>query len=312
MTTSQPETHRLEPQDFVAAFGEHPDTYLSERIRAYPFSYRKVTDLERDEYLHKVIKVLLGSGIDRAGEQRHTQWESGWGANLQQLTMPFDFSAIVPGYFGKHGVVRWMQEYIAPTDKHFEYSSLAVIQDWLFNKYLRKTNVIYEFGCGTGHNLFRARAVNPKATLWGLDWTKASQEILAWLNRNGIDTNMYGHNFNLFEPDHSFPLIANASIYTVAALEQIGSRFGPFLAYILANKPRLCIHIEPIAELLDPTHLMDDLSIRYFKHRNYLDGFLSSLRSLEADGRVRVHMARRTYIGSLFIDGYSVIVWSPQ
>jgi hypothetical protein len=33
---------------------------------------------------------------------------------------------------------------------------------------------------------------------------------------------------------------------------------------------------------------------------------------LERDGLIDIHLVQRTYIGRLFIDGYSVVVWSPR
>lgn len=93
--------------------------------------------------------------------------------------------------------------------------------------------------------------------------------------------------------------------------EKIGARWDKFIQYILRNRPKLCIHIEPVAELLDSGKLIDYLSIEYFKKRNYLEGFLNGLRQLEKEGKVRIHRAQRTYIGSLYIEGYSVVVWSP-
>ena len=302
---------RLEPIDFAEAFGETPDPYVSERIKNYPFVYREVSREERDNCLLKAVQALLDPDVTRAGDQRYGQWEDGWGANLNQLKQPFDFSAIVPGYFGKHKMLRWRQEYIEPMDSQFQYSAHVVLQDWLFNKYFRDMDTVYEFGCGTGHNLFRVRDVNQKAALWGLDWTIASQKILKWLKQNGVDANINGYRFDLSKPDHSFHLEPDAGVYTVAALEQIGRRFIPFLSYLIKNRPKLCIHIEPIAELLDENNLMDYLSIQYFKRRQYLDGFLTSLRQMETEGKVRIHLARRTFIGSLFIEGYAVVVWSP-
>ena len=311
MTTSSSDISRLEPADFVAAFGEQPSEYLAGRIRDYSFDYRSLALHERDHYIRRMVDVLVNENLIRAGEDRHEQWEAGWGANLGQLAQPFDYKAIIPGYFGKYSAVRWQQQLIEPVRRDFEYNSFSVIQDWLFDKYLRNVDTIYEFGCGTGHNLFRARAVNPRATLWGLDWATASQGILKQLNETGVDKNIYGHHFDYFRPDMNFRLAPGAAVYTAASLEQIGDRFEPFLAYLLDNKPALCIHIEPIAELLDETNLLDFLSISYFRRRNYLNGFYAHLKALEQDGRINIHLARRTTIGSLFIEGYSVVVWSP-
>ena len=85
----------------------------------------------------------------------------------------------------------------------------------------------------------------------------------------------------------------------------------PFIDFLLEKKPEICLHIEPIAELLNEENLVDYLSILYFKKRNYLSGFLLKLRELEEAGKIKIHMAKRTFIGSLYIEGYSVIAWSP-
>jgi len=303
---------RLTPEDFVDAFGVKPSAYLAARIEAYDFCYRSLGPAERDYRLRQVIETMYHRDLVRAGEDRLSQWEAGWGVHVDQIDRDFDPESIVPGYFGKHAVVRWKQEFIEPLDRRFEQRSLAVIQDWLFDTYLRDAKAIYEFGCGTGHNLFRVRAVNKQAALWGLDWTEASQRILAKLNSVGVDDKLFGRRFNFFDPDRNFRLAPGAAIYTSAALEQTGDRYQPFIRYLIDNRPSLCIHIEPIAEMLDESNLLDFLSITYFKRRNYLSGFLGYLRALERDGQITIHLARRSMIGSIFIDGYSVVVWSPN
>jgi len=153
--------------------------------------------------------------------------------------------------------------------------------------------------------------VNPRASLWGLDWANTSQRIVECIAQQGIDHNIHAHRFDYFGPDKSFCLERDSAVYTVASLEQVGAKWTKFIEYILENRPRICIHVEPIAELLDPGRLIDYLSIEYFKKRNYLKDFLSGLRLLEREGKIRIHRAQRTHIGSLFIEGYSVIVWSP-
>jgi trans-aconitate methyltransferase len=302
----------LLPSDFAEVFGDAPSPYLAGRIERYDFRYRTLTPRERDGWLRVVTEALLGPPLERAGDERIARWEAGWGENLTELGKVFDPAALVPRYFGKYGVVRWLQNYIAPLQPQFEQNSLAVIQDWLFDKYARTAPAIYEFGCGTGHNLLRARDANPTATLWGLDWAKSSQAIIGSLNRLGIGGDLRGEHFNFFEPDQALSLVPDAVVYTSAALEQTSGRFPVFIDWLRAQSPALCLHIEPISEVLDESNLLDYLSIRYFEKRNYLSGFVTYLRRLERDGLIDIHLVRRTYIGSLFIDGYSVVVWSPR
>jgi hypothetical protein len=64
-------------------------------------------------------------------------------------------------------------------------------------------------------------------------------------------------------------------------------------------------------EPLDPEHLLDNLSIRYFKKRNYLDGLIRYLEEKEQNKEVKIIEIKRTYVGSFFIDGYSIVIWAP-
>ena len=303
----------LSVQDFEEIFGEKLSPYVSEQIRKYLFQYTEFSADEKEGLLIKIVETLLDPKLIQSGEHRLEQWEMGWNENLELfLRDPKNIDLIIPKYFNKYGAIRWRGRFIRPISEKFERHSLSIILDWLFDKYLRNADAIYEFGCGTGHNLLRAREVNPTASLWGLDWAIASQRIIERIAHHGIDHNIRANRFDYFNPDESFLLAPNSVVYTVASLEQVGVHWNKFIQYILRNRPKLCIHIEPVAELLDPCKFIDYLSIEYFKKRNYLSGFLSGLRQLEKEGVVQIHRAQRTHIGSLFIEGYSIIVWSPS
>lgn len=301
---------QITQQDFADVFQESLSEFVKTKIESLDFLARKISEEEKDEILLKIIKTLFDPEVIKAGKHRQEQWEKGWGENLEAYTKDSNES-IIPRYFGKYGIVRWKQQFISPVSPNFEYNMLAAVQYWLFDKYLREADSIYEFGCGTGHNLLRVREVNETANLYGLDWAYSSQEIIKKISLERSDSKLKAHNFDFFNPDKSFKLNEKSVIFTVAALEQIGDNSQPFIDYLLENKPEICIHIEPIAELLDPDNLVDYLSIQYFKKRNYLNEYLSKLQELEKEGRVKIHQAQRSFIGSLYIEGYSVIVWSP-
>ena len=149
------------------------------------------------------------------------------------------------------------------------------------------------------------------SSLVGLDWATASQRIISEVVASGQETNLSGHNFNFYEPDYSLPFTSNTGVLTVAALEQVGDRFEPFLQFLLAKRPTICVHFEPIDELLDGDSLLDRLTVLYCRKRNYLQGFLPRLRQLEAAGQIVLRQVQRTYQGSYFIEGHSLVVWSP-
>jgi hypothetical protein len=302
---------KLSYRDFEKRYGEKMSSYVKDRIEKYDFRYRDATKDERDGFIRRNIDVLLDQNIVTAGEHRREDWEGGWGENYTEYSKNNSIESIKPKYFGKYPCVRWNQDYIIPMTEDFEKNSLAFIQDLLFDKYLRNTKSIYEFGCGTGHNLLRIREINKLATLWGLDWAKSSQKIINQMRDSGLDNNIYSANFDFFKPDNQFSIDDNAACITIAALEQVGTNFRPFIDYLLKKKPDICVHIEPIFELLDCNNLLDYTSIKYFQKRQYLWGLLNYLHDLENKGRINILEARRSYIGSLFIDGYSIIAWKP-
>lgn len=299
----------LKTGDFEQMFGEKLPDFVAKKITSYNFVYEEISEAERDGWLRKIVATLLDPGLPFSGEHRHQQWEKGWGENLDEYEKTGNIELIKPRYFGKYPVIRIKQRFIKTVSENFERDSLAVIEDWLFDKYMRTAKNIYEFGCGTGHNLLRARKINPDAELYGLDWAESSQKLINAMASGGVDKKLHSHNFDFFNPDQNFNLGEAGVVYTVAALEQIGDRFKPFLEYLIKQRPYLCVHIEPMAELLEPENLLDYLSIEYFKKRKYLFGFLAELRTLEAAGKIKIIEAKRNYIGSLYIEGYSVVVW---
>lgn len=292
-------------------FGDKISSYLKHKIDKYNLTYSKFDTKEKDLFMRRIVDVLLDKNITKTGKHRLSQWENGWRQNLREIQKDNNLESIEPRYFGKYSAVRINRELAKPLSKNFERNTLSVIQNWLFDKYLRNVDNVYEFGCGTGRNLLLVRDVNPKAELWGLDWTSSSQKIIRKLAKEGFDDKLFAKKFDFFSPDKKFKLKNKSAVYTVAALEQTGKNYKKFIDYLIENRPKVVIHIEPMAELLDQNNLMDYLSIQYFKKRNYLDGLLDHLKMIEKAGKIKIVKAGRTYLGSLFIDGYSVTVWMP-
>lgn len=259
--------------------------------------YRLLNKKEEEQVIIKIMDTLLDPSLPFSGKHRHNQWEKGWGENLKS-------GDITPGYFGKYKIHRLNGRFITSDDKHFEQKQLYSIVDEMAWRYMTDAPDIYEFGCGTGHNLVRVHYINPDAKLHGFDWAKSSNKLI---NKLGMD----GKNFDFFEPDTSIKLAPDSVVYTVAALEQTGTRYERFLKYLIKQKPALVVHIEPIPELLEPTNLIDYLSIKYMEKRKYLTDYYKTLQTLEKLGKIEILEARRSGIGSMYIDGYSIIVWKP-
>ena len=299
-------------QDIARLFNDKLSDYVKDKISKYKLIYSPLEKEEEEQVIIKIIDTLLDQFLVYSGPHRLKQWEKGWGQNLAELNKEKTTDAIFPHYHGKYEINRLNQSFVKGVSPNYERNMLYVILDYVFDKYLREAENIYEFGCGTGHNLLKAREVNPSANFFGLDWAKSSQKILKQMADTGLARNIKGYNFDFFKPDAKIKLADNSAVYTAAALEQTGSNYKAFVSYLLKNKPSICVHIEPIAELLDEKSLIDNLSIKYFRKRKYLNGYLDYLKKLEKENKIQILEAKRTYIGSMFIEGYSIIAWRPK
>ncbi|MBI2476221.1 MAG: hypothetical protein HYV67_03185 [Candidatus Taylorbacteria bacterium] len=302
---------RLGYKEIEKLWREKLSGYVKHKIAGYKLAYCPLSTREEEQVFIKIINTLLDPSLVYSGPHRLKQWEKGWGQNLTRLRKEKTADAVFPRYHGKYPVNRLDQKFIRAASPNYERNMLYVILDYVFDKYLRKSENIYEFGCGTGHNLLRAREVNPSANLFGLDWAKSSQRIIKQMADAHLVKNIKGYNFDFFKPNKKIKLAAHSAIYTAAALEQVGIKYKAFVSYLLQNQPALCLHVEPIAELLNEDRLIDNLSIKYFRKRNYLEGFLDYLRELEKAKKIKIIEAKRTRIGSQFIEGYSIIIWKP-
>lgn len=261
--------------------------------------YRSLNKKEEEQAIIQMLEIILDKSVPFSGAHRHKQWEKGWGENLESGNM-------VPKYFGKYKVNRFKGRLVIGASKDYEQNMLYTLVDSLAKKYLANRSKVIEFGCGTGHNLWRIKAINPKAELLGADWTKSSNKMV---EAQGFKS----ANFDFFNPPKIPKSKSNdgLGVYTVAALEQTGTNYNKFVKYLLKLNPGVVVHIEPIPELLDSTNLLDYLSIQYMSKRKYLKDYLTYLEELEKKGKIKIIEARRSGIGSFLIDGYSVVVWRP-
>lgn len=304
--------HKITVEEIEAALSGRLCPLLRQRVETSDLTYDVLSPAERDAYLIEVVEELMKPNVVKAGPHRQADWETGWGENLAILQRGTPAEAIVPRYHGKRSLVRWRQEVVRPLEPLFDYRIHTIIVDWAIDTFLKDVGNLYEFGCGPAYHLLRARQFNPATKLVGLDWATASQKIIGEIAARGIETNIQGFHFDFFKPDYSIKMPPGSGIYTVAALEQVGANFEPFLQFLLEKRPAVCVHLEPIDELMDSGNLIDRLSVLYSRKRNYLNGFLPRLRRLQEEGVVTIHKEQRTYSGSFFLEGHSLVVWSPK
>ena len=238
-----PETRTITVAELESRWQGRLSPRLAARVTELNLQYRPLTQPERDENLLRIINSILNPPV-AAGAHRLDQWEKGWGENLDLLLRAGNVDAVTPLYFGKHHIVRWAGDLANPVTPNFEYLILSVLVEWALETWLADAGKIYEFGCGPGYHLLRARKLFPDKPLVGLDWTTASQNILREMVTRGLVDNLHGHRFNFFEPDESLALRPGEGIYSVAALEQIGDQHERLLDFLCRKRPSVCVHIE--------------------------------------------------------------------
>jgi hypothetical protein len=302
----------LKTNDFARAFGvdeKEVEQYCGNIIRTRDFRYEVCDRSEREKILQDIIKKCESNSFSVSGSHRQNDWAKGWGQIYQDfIKSGSNLEALIPKDIHGDRPLRYKGDYIISKSKSFELDFSTVFRHWLFNKYFQPHKNVYEFGCGTGHNLVILASLFAEKQYYGMDWVKESQQILAAIAAK-YSWKIKGFPFDFFHPDYSLKIQPDSVVYTSAALEQMGNNFKDFINYLLANKPALCVNVEPMIEYYDSGSLFDYAAIRYHQQRNYLNGFLPHLQALENGGKIKIRATKRLHFGSLYHEAYSYIVW---
>lgn len=302
--------YNLSVQEFADLFQTTPEEIPSEcrrLIEKHDFHYRVLEGNERDEIILQILKTLE-LDLDVSGQHRKDKWESGWTQNLDEfIASGYSLDALIPKYHFKNQTARFQGNYIRPVDPGFEYNFLKILRVWILHHYFNNITYVHEFGCGPGHNLAALAEVFPEKKYYGIDWAKSSQKIIQSLAQV-YNLPVKGFWFDMFNPDMLYDLPENSGVCTFCAMEQLGENFEPFLQFLLEKKPEICVNVEITYELYDPDKLFDYLAIRYLNKRGYLKGFLSRLRDLEKQNKVKILQTRRL-LGSPHHEGHTILAW---
>lgn len=244
-------------------------------------------------------------------EHRTPDWNDAWQQHLEWFeSQDCDLDALTPAFVGRSHIHRFQGRYIESFAPDFELLFIEHFREWLFRTHLSDISHLYEFGSGSGLNVAAYAGQYPDLPITALDWAPAAVKIADLLHeKHGMK--IEGRPFDFFEPDWSLSLQPDSGVLTMCALEQTGTRFEPFMAYLLAQKIKRAVHVEPIVELYDSASPFDGLAIDYHRKRGYLTGLLPCLLDLQRDGEIKITYQRRLGFGSRFHEGYSVIAWQP-
>lgn len=303
-------------RDFVSAqFGITPSE-LTRLLgdRAWPdLCYRVVEGSDRDKIVQDISKRIDARDFRIVGDNDNDVWIRGWGEILEQVeTQGFRPDILRPQYFSHHRIMRFDGKYIEGDSNTFVYEYDQLLRRIVLAKYLRGQTRVVELGCGTGTSQLMLAELLPAADLVASDWSPPAQDIIramsAYLKR---DIRPVCFNMLTLEGWEELGIDRDTAVVTVHALEQLGGNYKPLLERLVAAKPRLCVHLEPVIELYDSTCDFDLLAMRYHAARNYLHTWLTDIRQLVKDGKAELLDQRRLHFGDRYHEAYSVIAWRP-
>jgi hypothetical protein len=287
---------------------EIPEDCL-ERFNSINTCYRLARKSDVEHYVLEILGRMEAPGIRRERDENFKAWETGWGESLESLNQNFDEEHLKPKYFRNSKFFRFRSGILLPENPYLERDLFALVRNLFFHKYFRGFDTAYELGCGSCQNVYALAQLFPKMTIHAWDWAEPSRHIAEVVNRN-VEAQVKAMRFDMFEPQMDVEVRPNSIMFTIHALEQLHTGYSKLISFFMAKKPALVFHYEPILEFYDDSNLYDYLARVYSEKRNYLSGYLSTLRELERAGKIRILEQFRPFIGGVYHEA-SVIVWQP-
>lgn len=301
-------------EDFARSFGTTSDDIPEECLKlisTIDFGYEIVTGQERDNVILNVLKKIDADTQIIAAPDRQDAWEKGWEENFKSfIEKGYDLRTLIPKFIRPNQLIRFSGNYIKPKNPLFELDYFKVFRLWIFRKYLKDVDSIYEFGCGTGFNLVELANMYPGKNLYGSDFVPSSRDLINKIAQV-YKFNLKGFLFDMLKPDEKITIDKNSAVYTFGSIEQLGSKFEAFLQYLLKQSPKLCINLEPTVELYDQDNLFDYLAVKFHVKRGYTRNYLPRLNELESQGKIEILKVKRLHFGSMFMEGFTYIIWRP-
>ncbi|MBL6945208.1 MAG: hypothetical protein ISR47_01060 [Rhodospirillales bacterium] len=306
-------TQRLDVASFADGLGVAvEDVPLGSKaiIDQSDLCYREINAEECKRLEGEILGRINAGGLSRSGPSRHREWEDGWAENLEQFRLSGgDVRSLTPKYYTRRNVHRFFGRFVEARSQTFEVDWFRAFIRCLFHRYFIGVDGVVEFGCGPGYNLVDLADEFANIQLIGCDWANSACELIDEL-AIVLKIPLRSRLFDMFDPDMNFQIPEGYSVLTVGALEQIGERFEKFLDYLISQRPRVCVHVEPLVELYRQTDPFDALAVQYHKARGYLTGYLPEIRRRALAGEIVIEREVRCHVGGLYHEN-AVLVWRP-
>ena len=299
--------------EFAHMFGFAPNALPEPFLRTIGqknTAWRAPTRDEVEAYVFDFIRRIHTDWDERSPLENQIAFDNGWRENLQELRFgDVSLDKLKPKYFRQNKHLRYNKALIVSDNLGLEHDLFVLARQLIFAKYLSPHKTIYEFGCGSCANLLLLSELFPEKVLHGLDWSESSVNIANLLAQR-MGRALSGGLLDMLAPPETMELAPNSAVLTVHALEQLGTRHGPLLQFLLRAKPGIVVNYEPIEEFYEEGNLYDYLAMLYSRKRGYLSGYYSALRELESAGKIEIIEARRPCLGGILHEA-SLVVWRP-
>ena len=267
----------------------------------FPIKYNELNFEEYQEYMTLVLQILNKLSFD-------VDFDRNWIIILQNIIdkQKKDIvNSLKPTWFKSDKFYVIDKKFCTTNTEVLDWKYQLAVRKIIFSKYLFDIKKVYDFGSGSGINVYLINKIFDNIKLQASDSSKVSVEILEELN-NYLGINVEYDMIDMKQPIN-IDIEKDSAVITTSSLEQVGEEIDSFIDFVLSKKPKRVINIEPILEFSENNEF-DNLMKLYCEKRNYLKYYYSKLLQLERENKIKVLFKKRTRVAGLFIEN-SVIVW---
>tara|TARA_R100000005_G_C4994171_1_gene201175 strand:- start:260 stop:1177 length:918 start_codon:yes stop_codon:yes gene_type:complete len=267
----------------------------------FPIKYNELNFEEYQEYMTLVLQILNKLSFD-------VDFDRNWIIILQNIIdkQKKDIvNSLKPTWFKSDKFYVIDKKFCTTNTEVLDWKYQLAVRKIIFSKYLFDIKKVYDFGSGSGINVYLINKIFDNIKLQASDSSKVSVEILEELN-NYLGINVEYDMIDMKQPIN-IDIEKDSAVITTSSLEQVGEEIDSFIDFVLSKKPKRVINIEPILEFSENNEF-DNLMKLYCEKRNYLKYYYSKLLQLERENKIKILFKKRTRVAGLFIEN-SVIVW---
>jgi hypothetical protein len=297
--------------DFAKSFGietnNMPEACI-EDINKTDTNIFPIVGQELKDLILLILKKIEDDDQKVGADYRKEVWRKGWQENLERFKLQKSKSDLKPKFLRANQPIRWNQGYYNTSSSEFEKRWQEIVTKFLFCNYMKDCENIYEFGAGTGYNLLLASELFPNKNFFGSDFVQSAVDLINLVGKEK-SINLKGHLFDMINPDYNYKIRENSAVMTFGAIEQLSGNVEKMFDYLLSQKIKLCVHVEPELDLYDKNVLEDYLAIKFQGKRGYSNVIGSYLKKLSQEKKIEILKIHRMNFGSLFMEGYNLFVW---